>query len=77
MASAGSASAISTAGNVASRPNAFVFRTTEPASTPSSTATFQAPNKLSPQVQTRPADGRVALPQRERDRLVGGDVRAD
>src|SRR5215472_14836494 len=57
-ASVGSASASSTAGNVASRPNAAVFVTVEPASTPSSTATFQTMNSVTPQVQN--ADRRRA-----------------
>ena len=50
-ASAGSASASRTAGNVASRPNAPVFFTAPPASTPSSTATFQTANSATPHAQ--------------------------
>ena len=49
--SVGSASASSTAGKVASRPNAAVFRIAEPASTPSGTLMFQTVNSAAPQVQ--------------------------
>ena len=40
-----------TAGNVASRPNAFVSRTADPRATPSSTDTFQNANSATPQAQ--------------------------
>ena len=49
--SVGSASASMTAGNVASRPNAFVFRTEDPRATPSSTDTFHSANSATPQAQ--------------------------
>src|SRR6185437_14335193 len=56
--SVGRASASMTAGNVASRPNASVFRTAEPSATPSSTDRLQMTNSPTPQPQN--ADRRRA-----------------